>query len=138
MRTLYQQSADMRQTLQSPRVLSFDECGMQSARRLQGKPLTRAATCDSMTHVVHRMAAGNKIAACFAPAVIEWPELAGPTWRLRWNAGRLWIVDQGREAMYFHFHGFKQRRGFREPCNIESKAFEVSPRGFEPATRKLN
>ena len=135
MRTLYQQSADFRATLRSPQVLSFDECGKQWRQRILGEPLSDGATCDSMTHVVHRLMADNKVSACFSPAVIEWPELAAPAWRLRWHAGRLWIVDQRREVMYFHFHAFKHRRGYREPCCIESEAiFEMSPKGIERAS----
>jgi hypothetical protein len=132
MRKLYQQSADFRATLQSPHVLSFDECGKQWWQRLKGEPLSSAATCDSMTHVVHRMMEDNEISACFSPAVIEWPELATTGWRLRWHEGRLWSIDQRREAMYFHFHAFKHRSGYREPRCMEGDAiFEMSPKGFQ-------
>lgn len=135
MRMLYRESADIRTTLQSPHVLGFDECGKQWDRRLRGEPLNDDATCDSMTHVVQRMMAENQVTACFTPAAIEWPEIDGGDWRLRWQAGRLWIFDQRREAMYFHFHAFKDRRGYREPRGIESNAaFEMSPSGFDRAT----
>jgi GT2 family glycosyltransferase/tetratricopeptide (TPR) repeat protein/2-polyprenyl-3-methyl-5-hydroxy-6-metoxy-1,4-benzoquinol methylase len=131
MRTLYQQSADHRTTFQFPEVLSFDECGEQWAKRWQGELLDNTATCDSMTHLVHRLMCENKISACFSPAVIEWPEIGAADWRLRWHAGRLWSIDQQREAMYVHFHVFKDRLGYREPCTIEGdSAFEISPDGF--------
>jgi hypothetical protein len=138
MKMLYRESADILKTLQSPRVLSFDECGRQWVRRMEGKPLDQSAGCDSMTHIVHRMLARNELAACFAPAVIEWPELPSSRWRLRWNAGRLWVMNQRREAMYFHFHGFKQRRGFVERRRIEGKVFDISPRGFERPSARFN
>jgi hypothetical protein len=131
MRMLYQQSADFRATAQSPQVRSFDECGKQWHQRLQGKTLTRGAACDSMTHVVQRLMGRRKLSACFAPLVVEWPELARPDWRLRWNAGRLWFVDQRREAMYVHFHAFKDSRGYRAPRDSEAETFEISPKGFE-------
>jgi hypothetical protein len=132
LRTLYQQSNDLLATLQSPDVLSFDECGQQWGRRLRGKALTAAAACDSMTHVVHRMVAQSKISACFSPLVVEWPELAYPGWRLRWDAGRLWDINQGREAMYFHFHAFKGNRRYRQPCDTGADpVFEITPDGFE-------
>jgi hypothetical protein len=115
-------------------VQSFDECGKQWHERLQGKTLTHGAACDSMTHVVQRLMASGKLSACFAPLVVEWPELANPNWRLRWNAGRLWFLDQRREAMYIHFHAFKENRGYRAPSYPEADVtFEMSPRGFERA-----
>jgi hypothetical protein len=134
MRMLYQRSRDFRAAFQSPQVLSFDECGKQWWQRFEGKPLSSDATCDSITHVVHRLMADNKISARFEPAVIEWPELPSEGWRLRWDAGKLWIVDQGREAMYFHFHGFKNSSGFQQPrCLEDETAFEITPNGFGPA-----
>ncbi len=135
LRALYQESIDYRAALRNSHVMSFDECGKEWGRRLQGKPLSDRATCDSMTHVVHRLMGEGKISACFAPAVVEWPELGAEGWRLTWRAGRLWIVDQRREAMYCHFHGFKRRRGFREPCPLDGDlAFEISPNGFRRAS----
>lgn len=135
MRTLYQQSADYRRTLQSPETLSFDECGMQWGRRLQGKPLTDAASCDSMMHVITRMARNNKISPCYAAEAFEWPHLAAKShWRLEWRAGRLWSVEQRREAMYLHFNAFRNRPGFRQPRRFDfDTAFDISPNGFEPA-----
>ena len=132
MRTLYRQSADFRTTLQAQQVLSFDECGKQWVQRLQGKPLGHDATCDSMTHVVHRLMADNTISACFTPAVVEQPELSDHSWRLRWQEGRLWFVGSRREAMYLHFHAFKQNRGYRDPCSIEADAaFDMWANGIE-------
>ena len=96
------------------------------------EPLTDRASCDSMTHVIHRLLADNRISACFTQGVVEWPELAAPNWRLRWDAGRLWIVHQRREAMYFHFHGFKRQPGYRQPCGVEGDSvFEMSAHGFD-------
>lgn len=132
MRTLYQQSANYRVTLQSPVMHSFSECGKQWVQRLQGKPLTNRAACDSMTHIVFRQAAASKISACFSPFVIERPELAHRRWRLRWHAGRLWSIDRRREAMYFHFNAFRRRPGFREPNVTEGDtAFEITRDGLE-------
>jgi hypothetical protein len=131
---LYRQSADFRATMQSLHVRSFDECGKQWVQRLYGLPLT-GATCDSMTHVVHRMMAESKLSACFSPLVVEWQDLGPNAWRLRWDSGRLWVVDQRREAMYFHFHAFKDRRGYREPqCTEANTVFEMTPNGFERAS----
>lgn len=132
MRTLYQQSTNFRAVLQSPQVMSFCECGRQWLRRKRGEPLTGDATCDSMTHIVHRLMAKQRISACFSPAVIEGSELATSGWRLRWDAGRLWILNQRREVMYFHFHGYKQRAGYCKPRAIEGDSvFEMSPVGIE-------
>jgi hypothetical protein len=132
MRTLYRQGADFQAALQSPQVLCFDECGNQWPQLLQGESYSGSAACDSMTHIVRRRVAEKKISACFLPEVVEWPELTALAWRLRWHAGRLWFVDQNREAMYFHFHAFKERRGYREPGSIHGDAtFEMSPMGFE-------
>jgi hypothetical protein len=134
MNTLYQQSADYRTTLQMPEMLSFCECGKQWHRRFQRKPLNDDATCDSMTHVVHRLMAQHKISACFAPVCIEWPGKVTPSWRLRWHAGRLSFVNRPREPMYFHFRTFKKLSGFRYPRRLGSDvAFEISPKGFESA-----
>jgi hypothetical protein len=139
MRTLYQQSADYRTTLQTPEMLSFSECGKQWQRRFQGKPLNDDAACDSMTHVVHRMMAERTICACFSPACIEWPGRVTPAWRLRWHAGRLSFVNRRREVMYFHFRVFKQLNGYRRPRRLESDAaFEISPKGFVPASLPIN
>ena len=136
MRTLYRESIDYRRTLQAEEVLSFDECGRQWRRRLDGAPLSRAAACDSMTHVVHRMMGENKIAARFAPAAVEWPELAAPDWRVRWSAGRLHVLNPRREKMYFHFHAFRDVPGYRRPAPFEfGVAFDMTPGGFEPAAR---
>jgi hypothetical protein len=138
MRMLYRQSANFRAALQSPQVVCFDECGNQWPQRLQGKLYSGGASCDSMTHIVRRLVADKKISACFLPAVVEWPELNASAWRLRWHAGRLWFVDQSREAMYFHFHAFKERRGYREPCSVDGDAaFELSPMGIERASERI-
>jgi hypothetical protein len=135
MKRLYQQSANLPATLTSPDVLSFDECGRQWRRRLQGKPLSRAATCDSMTHIVHRKLANKKLSVCFAPVAVEWTELNSRDWRLRWQAGRLWRIDQRREAMYFHFHAFKHSRGYREPRALGGDTIlEMSSQGIERAS----
>jgi hypothetical protein len=134
MRVLYQQSRNYRSTLQCPETLSFDECGMQWGRRLQGKPLTDAASCDSMMHVIARLTRGNKISACYAAEAFEWSHLAAkPHWRLQWRAGRLWSVEQRREAMYLHFNAFRRRAGFRRPPRLGvDAAFDISPNGIEP------
>jgi hypothetical protein len=135
MRMLYQQGADYQATLQSRRMLSFSECGKQWRQRLQGKPLSDDAACDSIMHIICRQMAENKISACFSRAVIEWPDLTTPGWRLRWHAGRLWRIDQRREAMYFHFNAYRRRRGFREPRGLEGETcFEMTSNGFEQAS----
>jgi hypothetical protein len=137
MRTLYQRSRDYRSTLQSPEMLSFSECGKQWRRRLQGKPLTDDAACDSMMHVITRLRAGRQISACFSRAVVEWPDLPNPCWRLRWRAGRLWSIDQRREVMYFHFNAFRHQRGYREPPLRDAEiVFDMTPTGFERASAR--
>lgn len=134
MRMLYQQSRDYRTTLQAEEMLSFSECGKQWRRRLEGKPLTDSAACDSMMHVITRLTAENRISACYSPVVLEWPDLTTPGWRLRWHAGRLWRLDQRREAMYFHFNAFRKGDGYRKPRGIGAAAFEMSRNGFERAS----
>jgi hypothetical protein len=131
--TLYQQSRDLRATLQSRSVQSFDECGQQWWQRMEGKPLSRDASCDSMSHIVDRLVERGAISACFARAALEWPELPDRGWRLRWRSGRLSETRQDREAMYVHFHGFKGERGFREPPPFRDEAaFEITPEGISP------
>jgi hypothetical protein len=137
---LYQQSADYRSTLLNRGMLSFSECGRQWWQRFEGKPLTNSASCDSMTHVVHRLMAQKKISACFLRGVFESFELTTPNWRLRWHAGRLWRLDKPREAMYFHFRAYKHSRGYREPrCTGTEDAFDITEYGFEraPSSTKL-
>jgi hypothetical protein len=139
MRTLYQQGANYRATLQSPIMLSFSECGKQWRQRLRGEPLTDDAACDSMMHIICRETAKNRISACYSRAVIEWPDLTKRPWRLRWHAGRLWSIDQRREAMYFHFNAFRRRPGYRQPAGINGDtAFEMTPHGFERASASLS
>ena len=100
---------------------------------MEGLPLTNDASCDSMTHIVQRLAACGALSAGFTPAVLEWPELPEIGWRLRWQSGRLSLVGQNREAMYAHFHGFKDNPGFRQPPPYRDGAFEITPDGIEPA-----
>ena len=139
MRTLYQHSSDFRTTLQFPHVLSFDECGRQWGHRLQGTLSREGAACDSMTHIVLRMATSNRLSASFSPSVIEWPELTASPWRLRWQEGRLWVLNQRREAMYYHFHAFKQQPGYREPrCPESAQVFEMSAHGIERASSSIS
>jgi hypothetical protein len=134
MRMLYRESGDVLRTITSPHVLSFDECGQQWDRRLRGEPLNGDATCESMTHVVHRLISENRISARFEPAVIEWPEIGDRGWRLRWQNGRLWSLNEQREVMYFHFHAFKDQVGYSQPISVEPHAaFEISPEGFSTA-----
>ena len=129
MRTLYQESTDWRATLQSPKILGFDECGWQWARRMQGKPLIRDGACDSMTHVVHRLMDRQEISACFTSAVVELPGLAGSDWRLQWRAGQLWAEQ--REVMYAHFHTLKRRPGYQHPDPVDSDStLEMTPQGL--------
>jgi hypothetical protein len=138
MRTLYQQGANYRATLQSRTMHSFSECGKQWVRRLQGKPLTDTAACDSMTHIVYRLAAQKKISACFSRAAIERPELANRSWRLRWHAGRLWSIDRQCEPMYFHFNAFRRRHGYLAPSvPLGDTAFEITRDGFERSYRPV-
>jgi glycosyltransferase involved in cell wall biosynthesis len=138
MNRLYQESRDLRATLQSPRVESFDECGGQWHRLARGEPLSDDASCDSMTHVVQRLTANNEVSALFCPAAIEWPELTEPRWRLRWQSGRLWYVNQGREVMYYHFHAFKGRPGYRKPRRVApGAAFDMTAHGMGPAFTTL-
>jgi hypothetical protein len=135
MRLLYQRAAHLHKTLLSPQVLSFDECGKQWSRRFQGKPLTSRAACDSISHVVQRLIAQKQITVQFMPAAIEWTEFHGQDWRLRWNAGRLWVVNPPREAMYFHFHAFKDSPGYCNSLFFERGApFEMTSAGFARAS----
>jgi glycosyltransferase involved in cell wall biosynthesis len=132
LKTLYQRSSDLPATLQSPDVLGFDECGRQWWRRLEGKPLTSDAYCDSMTHIVLRQQASRQLSVCFWPGVLEWPELPAEGWRLRWKSGRLERIAPRREAMYVHFHGFKHSAGFQHPPSCpDPRAFDITPNGIE-------
>lgn len=134
LRELYRQSDDLPATLRSPDVLSFDECGRQWRKRLEGRPCGSRAACDSMTHIVERLAAQGRISARFLPLVAEWPELVRPTWRFRWQSGRLWQMNPMRERMYVHFHAFKHNYGYRNPRRLNgASSFEISPTGFHPA-----
>jgi hypothetical protein len=139
MRMLYQKGADYRGTLQARRMLSFSECGRQWRQRLEGKPLTDDAACDSMMHILWREMAKGKISVSFSRAAIEWPDLTNRAWRIRWHAGRLWSIDQRREAMYFHFNAFRRRPGYREPRNLEgATALEMTANGFKRASGPPN
>jgi len=131
MRNLFRQSADIPALLSSERVYCFDECGKQCVRLLKGGPLSSDATCDSMTHVVRRLAGRGEIEAHFSTLAIEWPELRGRLWRLRWRGGRLWLVDERRECMYLHFHVFKYNSGYCQPqvCPGDD-ALEISAHGI--------
>jgi hypothetical protein len=134
MRLLFRDSVDYRSTLLNPEMLSFSECGKQWRRRMRGLPLTRNATCDSMMHVITRHVEAGRMKVCYLPAALEWLDL-GPdaAWRLRWHAGRLWLLDQQREVMYFHFNVFRHRLGYKQPKKFEFEAaFDISPQGFEP------
>jgi hypothetical protein len=131
MRILYQESADVPALLQSERVFCFDECGEQCLQILSGKHPKTNASCDSITHVVRRMVEQGQVSACFAPLVIEWPELRSKVWRLRWHRGRLWHADSNRQFMYFHFHAFKKNAGYRRPYVYPNdNALEISARGI--------
>jgi hypothetical protein len=128
-RRLFEQSVDIPAILQADRVFCFDECGEQCFQLLKGKRFNSGASCDSMTHVVHRLAEQGMITARFAPMVIEWPELRSRVWRLRWHRGKLWVVDANREYMYFHFHAFKKYAGYRRPrVHAGDDALEISAR----------
>lgn len=130
-RHLYRQSADLGAILYSPQVVSFDECGWQHRARLEGERLPTPAVCDSITHVVERLVSKGRILSCRMSGVAESPELNGPDWRLRWQAGQLWQIDRGREVLYCHFHMFKNAAGFATPMPTPSpKAFEISADGF--------
>jgi hypothetical protein len=132
MKTLYQKGGDYQNTLRARSMLSFSECGRQWRQRLQGKPLTDDAACDSMMHIVFREMASGKISASFSRAAIEWPDLAKRGWRLRWHAGRLWSIDHRREAMYFHFNAFRGRAGYRAPGKLEgAPALEMTANGIK-------
>ena len=138
MRLLYKQAKNYKETLKSDTMLSFSECGKQWRQRLKGRPLTDDAACDSIMHVICRQMARQEIAACFSPAVLEWPDLRTPGWRLRWNSGRLWRIDQRREAMYFHFNAFRRRPGYRTPRYLNGEAaFDMTSNGFERRTKAV-
>jgi hypothetical protein len=131
MRRLFQQSADIPTLLRSEQLYAFDECGKQCVRLLQGKSPNSEATCDSMTHVIRRLVDQGSISAHFSTLVAEWPELRGRLWRLRWRGGRLWLVDEWREFMYFHFHVFKRNIGYCHPRVYDGDtALEMSARGI--------
>lgn len=139
MRMLYQKGADYRGTLRARRMLSFSECGRQWRQRLEGKPLTDDAACDSMMHIIWREMAEGKIRASFSKAAIEWPDLTNRNWRLRWHAGRLWSIDQRHEAMYYHFNAFRRRPGYREPPDLSgAAALEITANGFKRASGPPN
>lgn len=135
LRTLYRRSADYRRTLASPQSFSFDECGDQWVRQLQGKPLVEGA-CESMTHIVQRLAAQQALAVRMAPLAEEWPELRREDdWHFQWRRGRLWRTDEGREAMYLHFAAFRRRPGFGAHGGAMDEGFDVTPDGFHAAGR---
>ena len=116
LRRLFEQSADFPRLLDVDQVLSFDECGKQWDRLRQGLPPNNEATCDSMTHIVHRHSAAGRLTARFLPLVAEWPELDLAPWRLHWEGGRLWLAEPRCEVMYFHFHRFKNFVGYQRPA----------------------
>ena len=131
MKRLFERSADIPALLQSDMLYAFDECGKQCIRLLRGHAPNSDATCDSMTHVIRRLAEQDGIAAHFSTLVAEWPELRGKLWRLRWRNGRLWLVDEGLEYMYFHFHVFKRNAGYQRPHVCEGDdALEISAHGI--------
>jgi hypothetical protein len=136
MRTLYRQSRNLKHTLQSPGMLSFSECGGQWWQRFKGLPLTDDAPCDSMTHIVTRLAARRALAVRYEPGAIEWKDFPKTPWRLRWRAGRLWRVEPRREYMYFHFNRYRKDPGYRHPPRVRDiAAFDITRQGFEAAPR---
>jgi hypothetical protein len=136
MRTLYRQCRDLKQMLRSPDSFSFDECGGQWQQRVKGLPLTDDACCDSLNHIVSRLAARRALSVRYERGVVEWLELPATGWRLRWRAGRLWRVALRQEAMYFHFNHYRKEPGFQHPPRLlDDSAFDITRRGFQPALR---
>lgn len=133
MRTLYRASRDLKQTLRSPDMLSFSECGGQWRQRFKGRPLTDDARCDSMTHIVARLAARRSLSVRYERGAIEWKDFPTTPWRLRWRAGRLLRVEPRREWMYFHFNRYRKIRGFGHPPRLaDAEAFDMTRLGFAP------
>jgi hypothetical protein len=131
MQRLFEQSADIPRLLEDEQLYAFDECGKQCFHLLKGMAPNSDATCDSMTHLTRRLVEQGRLAVHFSTLVAEWPELRGKLWRLRWRNGKLWLVDEGREYMYFHFHVFKRNAGYRRPRVCKSDdAFEITPYGI--------
>lgn len=134
MRTFYRRCAGFAAILQCRLVLSFDECGHQWEKLWQGQPLSNYAACDSMTHAVRRLVTQGDLKACFSPVVAEWPELSGAGWEYRWEAGQLRNVANHCDAMYLHFHAFRNGKGYQFPASPGGcRSFTISARGIEPA-----
>jgi hypothetical protein len=136
LRHLYECSRDFQQVLIAPQVQSFDECGEEWDIRLRNHSGGTMKSCDSMTHVVDRLAREEKLRVHFATFVLEWPELGATGWVARWEAGKLHRARPWREAMYCHFHFFKHHLGYKFPplLNGES-AFELTSFGISPPSR---
>ncbi len=131
-RSLFRESRDFKKVLQSKEMLSFTECGRQwrdfSMHQNRGDD---SANIDSMTHVVNRLAAEQRLRAYFATLVKEKPNLHKTEWLLCWDNGRLYEIKEGREIMYFHFHLFKQSNDFHIPdWKLIPERFYINKHGF--------
>jgi hypothetical protein len=97
-------------------------------------PLTDDASCDSLNHIVSRLAAQGALSVRYERGVVEWLELPATGWRLRWHAGRLWRVASRQEAMYFHFNHYRKEPGFNHPPRLsDDLEFDVTRRGPQSA-----
>jgi hypothetical protein len=133
---LYEFSCDFRNTLISPQVQGFDECGQEWCMRLPDRSNGTAKSCDSMTHVVDRLSQEEELRVCFAAHVLEWPELGATAWKVRWEAGRLGLLQPWREVMYCHFHIFKHQLGYKLPPLLDNEScFELTAIGIGPTSK---
>ncbi|MGL4512593.1 MAG: DUF6625 family protein [Lacipirellulaceae bacterium] len=131
-RRLFWESAHVPALFLTPKVASFDECGYQWQRLIDGHPPDHRAACDSMTHVVFRLHSDGALQAVCRPLAAEHIDL-DPDWRLRWKDGTLVDDRTSKPWMYLHFRVYKNRPGF-QMINVlpDDRELLITPDGVVP------
>lgn len=122
MNTLFMQSRDYKRVLGSLFHHCFDETNFAWEDFRKGIPFDEIKTpVESMTHVVKKLAARNKLKAYFDFHIIE-----GTPGRMKWNKGTLTFKKQFEAMMY---HLIKLKTIYR-PASVPEKipdTFQISP-----------
>jgi hypothetical protein len=126
MNTLFMESKDYKKVFSEPRHFCFDECNFLWKQIGELKPhetiFDLSCEIESMTHVVRRLQAENKLSAFFDFLIVE-----GVAGNLQWVKGKV-IFKKEFEALLYHLIKFKKEN---KPSKIHyplPNQFNISPR----------